>query len=501
MLLCLPGCAGGRSATAHDLAERPWIVATTEHFRVYSDLDGRKVEALAVDLERDVHLIAQAAFMVVDSAMEPTDVVVFSRDAHYHRYFPESSIGIAYRVPLLPERNHTVAGARDIDASLRTTLRHELVHDLFKRNFGAAPPWLSEGFAEYFSTVQLVEGQLQVGKAPPNRIAAPPQTIPTPSHLLRKSAQEFYLLEDERGRLRTAVNYFGAWAFVHFLMDEGGEYSSRFNRFLRQVRSTSVTQAWQEAFLGVEAEALDEAFRSYLWAGQLSVVTTPYRELSAEQAPEVRSLEAGEKHVLLAKLALAATRPVAEKEALFAEHVDAALRSGEPPPEAYYLRGVFAASRGEGADARRDFDRAVQLAPTEPRFLRASLAERLSKRDGRERSEVLTELRPEIEKLVALSTTPLELLLAALFFAESGEADRATILGSKAVSRAPVDPIVLSEYARVLEGCGYLESAVAMQRRALDFSSEHQESRKLFSDDLKRLEALVEQKKQPPAVP
>ena len=56
---------------------------------------------------------------------------------------------------------------------MNTTLRHELVHDVYARNFGAAPPWLNEGVAQYFSTVELIDGQIHIVGGPPGRGPSP----------------------------------------------------------------------------------------------------------------------------------------------------------------------------------------------------------------------------------------------------------------------------------------------------------------------------------------
>lgn len=516
VLFGISGCAGKRAATASDIGERDWVLASTANFRVYSDLDADRVRDLANELEKDLELIAQAAFGGGDASIDPTEVVVFSKGTHFHRFFRESVGGVSYRAPLLPESPHTVATVRQLSRAMRHTLRHELVHDLFAKRFGATPPWLSEGFAEYFSTVELVGSDIHVGKAPPHRVLTndfqpsafgrpgftvlviPDRLIPTPSELLGMSAQEFYVWTsdslDETAYLRTEANYFGAWAFVHFLMDADGEYSTRFNRFLRDVRTTSVKHAWQGAFAGVQDSTLNQAFRAYISTGNLSVGATRYQPNGARQTAKLRALGTGEKHVLLAKLALASSRPEAEREALFLEQIDAATRAQPPAPEAYYVRGAFAASRRHGADAKRDFDKAVQLAPQNPRFLRASLAHDLDSIGGPSRDEVAEEFRPSIEKLEAMSSAPLELLLAAQFFADTGDTERALALGSKAATLDPVDPFVLSKYATVLKSCGFLDEAIDVQRRALEFIYEQRELEKALARDLKRLETLAKEK-------
>lgn len=50
----------------------------------------------------------------------------------------------------------------------RIAFLHELTHDLFERNFGPAPPWLNEGWAQYYSTIQIEPDRIRVGSALPH---------------------------------------------------------------------------------------------------------------------------------------------------------------------------------------------------------------------------------------------------------------------------------------------------------------------------------------------
>lgn len=501
------------------------MLVTTEHFRVYSDLDAGDVEALAVGLERDLALVAQAAFQSPNLVVAPTDVVVFSQHAHFHRYFPESSGGLFYpRLPLLPESQSTVVTFEKLSASMQTTLRHELVHDVYARNFGAAPPWLDEGFAQYFSTVELAQGVIRVGAALPgvamtgasqpfvaeedgaSVLAIPRAMIPAPSALLAMSDDEFYARGDvPDGELGTSperlARYLGAWVFVHYLMGQNGDASHRFQRFLSIVRTTSVARAWEEAFAGVDTRKLDEDFRSYLASGRLGLSAVRYREPTQSPSRKVRALGDGEKHVLLAKLVLALRLTAAEMP-VFAKELDLALHSDPRPPEAYYLRGMVAWSQGKTTEAERDFESALRLAPNAPLILRASLDLRLEQQGGQFGAQELMEFRVAVEKLESLSTSASELLFIAQFYAQVGEEERALTLGSRAVTKSPVDPFVLSQYARVLESCRRLEHAITIQRRALSFLHEHRALQERFQSELERMESLLtQQRASGPALP
>lgn len=517
-LLCLAGCAGSQSVSSHPI-QRDWVLVTTDHFRVYSDLDADDVKSLAAGLERDLVLIGQAAFQSPAVVIEPTDVVVFSRRDHFHRYFPKSTGGVSYpRLPLLPESHHTVATFEQLDANLQITLRHELVHDVYARNFGAAPPWLTEGVAQYFSTVELVDDQIHIGVPLPDRAmttqpypfaavvrgtvvqAIPRKTIPAASALLGMSADDFYghdqPASDEVGTSPEAMaHYFGAWALVHYLMGPNGDYSLRFQTFLTVVTTTSVSAAWESAFAGVDLHQLDVDFRSFLSAGRFALSGVPYRAPARGPSFTVGALSDGEVHVLLAKLALRPASSTSQTR-VFSEELEAAIHASSPPPDAYYLRGMYAHSVGNDAEAERDLATALRLAPDDPHILRASLSLWLERRHGHLSGQELLRFREGIETLEAHASSPSDLLFAASFYAAAGEVPRALTLGARAVAGSPVDPLVLSMYAHVLEACDRPEEAIATQRRAIEFLNEDRDARRHFQQDLERLESQRSQTNQ-----
>lgn len=67
-----------------------------------------------------------------------------------------------------------------LSGRVRTTLLHELTHDLVNRWFGWAPAWLSEGWAQYYSTTRGAGGFLFAGEALPGlTFTSAPESWPT----------------------------------------------------------------------------------------------------------------------------------------------------------------------------------------------------------------------------------------------------------------------------------------------------------------------------------
>jgi len=166
---------------------------------------------MAIEFEQALEALDQVAFEHSRKSLEPTTVVVFSSGSDFHAFVPELIEGRSYRkLPgdLEPSRFLLLYGTLSTES--RINCLHELTHDLFGRNFGAAPPWLNEGWAQYYSTLEIEPDRLRVGKALPHLtftteswpfaaraedgsdvLAMPIDLVAAPSQLLRLGHREF----------------------------------------------------------------------------------------------------------------------------------------------------------------------------------------------------------------------------------------------------------------------------------------------------------------------
>ena len=87
------------------------------------------------------------------------------------------------------------------------------------------------------------------------------------------------------------------------------------------------------------------------------------------------------------------------------------------------------------------------------------------------------------------------LLLLGLSGCASGRAVTANDIGGHDWVLDPVDPFVLGKYATVLETCGFVDEAIEVQRRALEFVYENRGLQKALADDLKRLETSAQRQR------
>jgi hypothetical protein len=153
--------------------------------------------------------------------------------------------------------------------NLRTTF-HEVSHLITASHLGPTPPWLTEGLAEYFETMQV---QGQSGAIHPNRAHIEllrSTRVPRLQNYLSIDPPEWY--QEDRDR-----NYAIAWSLVNFLMgDSPGMYALQ--KTIQQVHANfckpfSVEGALSEAYPG-GIRQLETDWRKWLASGEFKVQQT-----------------------------------------------------------------------------------------------------------------------------------------------------------------------------------------------------------------------------------
>ena len=145
----------------------PWLEVASDHFTVVSDLPREEVQYTAYELEASLDALTQISFEHPRIPVERTTVVIFRSSSDYHAFRPELTGGTFYkRLPNDPEASRVVVVYDSLTPETRKPFIHELTHDLIDRNLGAVPPWLNEGWAEYYSTLRVEDGKVVIGESP-----------------------------------------------------------------------------------------------------------------------------------------------------------------------------------------------------------------------------------------------------------------------------------------------------------------------------------------------
>lgn len=449
-----PTCAGAE-----------WREASSPRFLIYSQQEEPELRRLADQLERldkalrthfrrpaDPRGPASRLTIYVLRDEDTLQEFIGSRNVA-GIYFPRYSGSIAF----------THAGRRTSDPDRvqlnpRLVLFHEYTHHFMRSNFSfGAPLWLSEGYAEFWSTVQVEEdGSLKFGLPGGHRAAeltylrnVPVSQLITLRHPIR-DAETF------------AAIYGRGWVLAHYLNFEPTR-TGQLNAYLRMLGEGKTPQEAATAF--GDLNELEREVQRYVRRQN-----HPYVTLRAEQVQpgpiSIRVLRPGEQAVMTVRMR--SKRGVTERQAddlvPSARHV--AERFPQDPlvllslAEAEYDAGNFAEAEAAATRAMTLDPRSVDAALYKARALWGRLAA-----NAATRPEQWQEVQRRITAANRIDPDDPEPLVAFFqSFAAAGlPPTRNAIEGLlDAQSLAPEDPDLRLAAARQLLIAGNARGALAM---------------------------------------
>jgi tetratricopeptide (TPR) repeat protein len=247
-----------------------WRSMRTPNFQLLGDVSEGDMRRVAGRLEQFREAVGVILPRARVTTTTPTVVLVFRNHKSYRPFKPlyqgkpQDHIagyfipgqGINFVALTLESRGS------DPDEALRIVY-HELVHLMVRNSAAGIPPWLNEGLAEYYRTLDITDGgrKVTVGRV-------------EPQHVLRLR-EEFIPLEqlaavDHGSPLynegtKASVFYAESWALVHYLLIN--------DMVNRTARSSALMQALSEGAgfvdacrkaLGATPAELEKALRQYV---------------------------------------------------------------------------------------------------------------------------------------------------------------------------------------------------------------------------------------------
>lgn len=292
-------------------AEKQWLALRTPLFGVVSQLNERDTRRWAGEFGQFVEALGQL-YTIEEAALPALTIVLFDRARAFAPYRPVTRSGQADRVDGLFGRraNWSVIGMSGARGSKRTlrTVQHEAVH-WFTSAFVVRPPlWFAEGFAEAFSTFEVVDGQARWGAAIPEHVGYLNQRGLQPLEEFFRVSQDEALHDNQRF-------YPQAWAFVHYgMFGSRGAHREKLAEFLRLLRREPTDVAFQAAF-GADFESIDRELQRYLRGGEYAIAVLDLPDRSA--AYEIAVASPVQVQFALARLALVGGNlDLAERHAL-----------------------------------------------------------------------------------------------------------------------------------------------------------------------------------------
>jgi tetratricopeptide (TPR) repeat protein len=262
-----------RAALAH---EATWVEVRSPHFSVITDAGERRGREVATRFEQMravfTHLIIQAK---VNTPI-PLEIVAFRNAKELREVSPLWKGKPVELAGLFQPGTDRCFIMLDMAADNPwTTVFHEYAHQLMNGTVSAPmDPWFEEGFAEYFSSIEVDSHQARVGKIPPmtyDIIRQNGMMKIADLFRIRHSSSTY----NESGNRRT-VFYAESSMVVHYLYDNDliPKLAKYFD--LKYKQDLSGEDAIQQSF-GMSAANFDKAIQSYVASNQYKyyVMKTP----------------------------------------------------------------------------------------------------------------------------------------------------------------------------------------------------------------------------------
>ena len=210
-------CALALPATAKDT----WLSVRSKNFLLVGNASEKEIKQVGTRLEQFRDIFLRLFPRVAVGTVLPTTVVVFKSDSAYRPFKPlyqgkpqdwvagyfQSGEDVNY-ITLTPESHGT--------ESPFGTIFHEYTHLLVGHNMKDPPVWLNEGIAEYYSTLEVTDGnkKITLGKPISNHVLLLRQQFMHLEDLLRVTHDSPAYHE----RDKTGIFYAESWALVHYML-------------------------------------------------------------------------------------------------------------------------------------------------------------------------------------------------------------------------------------------------------------------------------------------
>ncbi|HXE92158.1 MAG TPA: tetratricopeptide repeat protein [Terriglobales bacterium] len=470
-------------------AELRWVEVRSPNFSVVTDAGERKGLEIALRFEQMRAVFGTLIFRSRVSQPIPLQIVAFRDAAEFRRFVPVWK-GKPVEVTGIFQSNHD-RNFVALDLSSRdpwSTIFHEYAHALLSGNYPETQLWFDEGFAEYFSTIDIGNKEVVIGRAPDSaQMLVSMHLMPMRELIAVDRDSPVY---NETGN-RRSLFYAQSWLLAHYLFSKGrvAEAGTYFD--LLHNRRLPAAEAFSKAF-GQTLEDFDGELARYLRGGQ--------RPLQRSEAPagidsggyKVEPLEQAEARVVLADMHAHST-----------QYLDQGLRELEEllaaaPGKAAVHRGLgYAYLRKERFDrAAQHFRKAAALDDHDPRLLYyfALLQQRVLQATGREPDDVW-EVIDALEKSISLDPTFADAhALLGIAHMWTNDADAAITSMRNAVRLSPRDQTYQAYLGRFYVAAQQWDQAAATFDR-LSRSSDP----KVAADAVAELERIARYREDPPA--
>jgi len=373
-----------------------WVEVKSPHFSVVTDAGEKRGREVAMRFEQMRAVFALLMAKANVNLAVPLQIVAFRNTKEMREVAP-----LWHGKPT--ELAGLFQGGHDrsfimLDMSVSDpwkTVFHEYAHQLLSSNMNTQlAPWFEEGFAEYFSSIEVDGKQARVGKVPEYYYYVLRQNAPMKMPDLFK-VRQYSQTYNETGDHRT-IFYAQSGMLVHYLYDKQllPKATAYFN--LTIARKVPVEDAIQQAF-GMSPQQFDKALDNYIHSGQFSYYVLPTPPEIANLTYSTAPVTLAESKAIVADIHLHSP-DYHEKAAAEFEEV---LQMEPTNARACRSLGYINMQKGRNQEAAAYFRRSTQSDPKDPgaHYYTAML---MSQDRGFSDPDKLAEMTRELETTIAL---------------------------------------------------------------------------------------------------
>ena len=270
-------------------AEPPWIEIKSPHFSVITDAGEKRGRDVAIRFEQMRAVFGTLMTKANVNIPIPLQIVAFRNSKELRQVVPlwhGKPIQVAGLFQAGQDRSFIM-----LDMSVEnpwTVVFHEYAHQLMNGVLTAQiDPWFEEGFAEYFSSIEVDDKQARLGKVPQYEydILRQQGTMKIADLFRVQHNSPTY---NESGDHRT-VFYAESGMLVHYIYDNGLIPKLVTYFTLKIDKGVPVEDAIQQTF-GMTAAQFDKVFRAYAITGQYKYYSLPTPADIIEKGYSVRAL-------------------------------------------------------------------------------------------------------------------------------------------------------------------------------------------------------------------
>lgn len=247
------------------LAADKWLSIRSKNFMLVGTASESEIRRVGRTLEDFRTALAMMFPKMDQSSTVPVTVLVFKNDESLKPYKPlyqgQPSNALAF---FQPGEDINYIAVTPVIGSPNIVL-HEYVHFLLRENVGGLPLWITEGFAECYSTFEMGNraNEFSIGRAPEQHVAMlnqTPQFIPLKRLLSIQQNSPEYNEASKQGMF-----YAESWAFVHYLiLGAEGKRRTQFVQLLTALtKGAPFEDSFGEAFQ-TDYGTLEDEVREYV---------------------------------------------------------------------------------------------------------------------------------------------------------------------------------------------------------------------------------------------